>query len=197
MKLLLLFPATVDGPGALQTLVLLNLIMNIIPFVLTAIGYFCIARRRKIKSAWIAFVPVVNLWVLGSISDHYQWRVNGTHRRFRIWLPAAAACMMVLVVLIVAGISAIPIDRFVDFETGAGVLLLSFLFMFEGLLCVGLLMAFMALRFAVLYDLYRSSLVKHSAIFLLLSIFAAVTEPFLIFYCRNKDHGFEVPAQIQ
>lgn len=193
MKLLILIPATVDGPGGLETLWMLNLMVNIIPFIMTAISYFCIARRRKIKGAWLAIIPLVNLWVLGSISDHYQWRVNGIRRRFRIWLPVSAVAMVSLIAGLFAGLAAIPAEYF---ETEQGLMVFSLSIMIMSFLIMGIFMAFMALRFIVLYDLYRSSLVKHSVTFLLLSILVGITEPFLIFYCRNKDHGLNVPGQI-
>ncbi len=194
---MIIFPVVADGPGAAETVLLLNLILNIIPFLLTAIGYFCIARRRKIRRAWLSFVPVVNLWVLGAISDQFQQRLHGKTRRLRVWLPVAGVAAMALIAGFFAGMMAMLTALEGDFESAQGAAGIIMAIMVVSLLTVGVFTAFKAFRFVVLFDLYRSSLVRHSLIFLLLSIFSAVTEPFLIFYCRNKDYGFENPAQLQ
>ena len=41
-------------------------------YVLQSLGLYTIAERRGIRNPWLAWVPVANMWVLGSISDQYQ-----------------------------------------------------------------------------------------------------------------------------
>ena len=44
-------------------------------YVLNAVGMYRIAKRRGIHNAWLSWVPVANVWLLGSISDHFQYVV--------------------------------------------------------------------------------------------------------------------------
>lgn len=43
--------------------------LGIVAYVLTAWALFVIAKRRGIGSPWMAWVPIVNAWTLGAISD--------------------------------------------------------------------------------------------------------------------------------
>ena len=46
---------------------------SVVMYVLNAVGMYRIAKRRGIHHAWLAWVPVGCNWLLGSISDHYQY----------------------------------------------------------------------------------------------------------------------------
>ena len=48
-------------------------IFGIASYILTSLAIYTISRRRVLRKAWLAWVPVVNCWLLGSISDHYQY----------------------------------------------------------------------------------------------------------------------------
>ena len=45
-------------------------------YVFGALGLYRIAKRRGIHNPWLAWVPVANVWLLGSVSDHYQYIVK-------------------------------------------------------------------------------------------------------------------------
>ncbi len=49
--------------------------------------------------------------------------------------------------------------------------------------------AYAVIRFMALYDVYRSMDPGNATVFLVLSILFGVTEPFFLFFCRNKDNG--------
>ena len=55
-------------------------------YVLKSVGLYTIARRRGLKNPWMAWVPVLNDWLLGSISDQYRYVVKGQIRNRRIVL---------------------------------------------------------------------------------------------------------------
>ena len=54
---------------------------------------------------------------------------------------------------------------------------------------VGIAIAVMAIRYVAMYDLYTSCSPQNNVLFLVLSIFFTVTEPFFLFFIRNKDEG--------
>ena len=51
--------------------------LGIAAYVLLGLGLFALAKNRRIQNPWLAWIPVGNLWLLGCISDQYQYVVNG------------------------------------------------------------------------------------------------------------------------
>lgn len=74
----------------------------LINYVLTAIGLHTVAAKRKLPMAWLAWIPVGNSWVLGSIID-YHTRLRGFKQKWRIVLPVLS--LMVLFVCAVMFLS--------------------------------------------------------------------------------------------
>ncbi|MBE6729454.1 MAG: hypothetical protein E7568_04410 [Ruminococcaceae bacterium] len=61
---------------------LLIFIGGIVNYILMGISLYTIADRRKISTAWGAWVPVVNYWCIGSIVD-YHANLNGKKSYWR------------------------------------------------------------------------------------------------------------------
>ena len=79
-ELLMLLPGLISGiPTGL---------FGIAAYVLTALAVSAISRRRGLEKAWLAWVPVVNCWLLGSLSDQYRYVVKGETKSRRKWLLA-------------------------------------------------------------------------------------------------------------
>ena len=72
--------------------------MALILYFVTATAASEIAARRRIERFKLAYVPVVQNWVLGSIADHYDCEVTGNDRCFRKklmgWMIAQLAVML-------------------------------------------------------------------------------------------------------
>ena len=54
---------------------------------------------------------------------------------------------------------------------------------------MGLAIAVIVVRYIAMYDLYTSCNPQNNVLFLVLSIFFSVTEPFFVFFNRKKDGG--------
>ena len=57
-----------------------SLLLGIASYVLTALALYVIARRRGLNKPWLAWIPVVNCWILGSLSDQYHYVVKGENK---------------------------------------------------------------------------------------------------------------------
>jgi len=157
---------------------LIALIIGIVSYVLTAAGMYAIAKRRGINNAWMAWIPGVSSWILGSISDQYQYVVKGKVRYNRIILISLWGASVLL-----GGITSGSTELFMN---GTSSIL--------GLLGGGFVTSMVSIALAVfhfiaLYDLYCSCNPQNSVLFLVLSIVFGITEPFFVFGCRNKDLG--------
>ncbi len=171
------------------------LVVSIGIYVFQSLGYYTIAYRRGIHNPWLAWLPVGNLWILGSISDQYQYVVKGKIKNKRKTLLIldilAVIAVIAYVVIFVAGM----VSR-ADTVLGGGVtttdakeigLLLGALGSYFALLGIGI--ATMIIQYIALYDLYSSCDPKNDVLYLVLNIFVSITLPIFVFICRNKDLG--------
>lgn len=100
-------------------------IVAIVAYILGSLGFYTIASRRGIKHAWLAWVPVANAWLLGSISDQYQSARLGKRKNKKIALLVlnivyglSVAVMVVLCVTLI--IQMIALDGGLDFNEQVG-----------------------------------------------------------------------------
>lgn len=173
---------------AVVGIILFFLAAVIVLYVFQSLSLYAIAKRRGIAHPGLAWVPVAYSWILGSISDQYQYVVRGKVRSFRKLL------------LILGMIS--------FFLSGAGVLSLAnflavchafqseFYFLGSGLAqaaaatVAGLAAAALAVfQYISLYDLYQSCNPRNSVVFLVLSAVFPVLIPFFLFADRMKERG--------
>ena len=165
-------------------------------YVLESVGVYSIAKRRQIRKPWLAWFPVANLWLQGSISDQYQYVVKGRVRNRRK-------------IMLTMGILLIPVTIFYAGSTFSTLLEMAMRIsgpsgdlgeiqqMIPQLITMGvfavatlvLSIALMVFQWMSLYDLYSSCIPKHNVLFLILSIFISATRPFFIFFNREKDEG--------
>ena len=59
------------------------MLLSIAGYALTALALYAIAKRRGLKNPWLAWIPVADCWLLGSLSDQYRYVVKGEHRSKR------------------------------------------------------------------------------------------------------------------
>lgn len=57
---------------------------------------YCISKRRQLKASWLAWIPVLQLWTLGNIADHYQRTVQDKKSYLRFCVPVLTVCGGVL-----------------------------------------------------------------------------------------------------
>lgn len=162
-------------------------VLNIGTYVLTALALYTLAQRRGIRHGWLAWIPVISGWVLGSLSDQYRYVVKGEFRSKRKSLLVLNIFMSCLgTALLVLGIAAGVTLAMGRPSASTGLL--------AALVCMGLATGVIAIirlviRFIALHDIYRSMDPENSSLFLVLSILFPVTEPFFLFFNRNKELG--------
>jgi hypothetical protein len=170
--------------------------IGIAAYVLRAAGMYSIAKRRGITNAWFSWIPVLNLWVLGCISDQYQYVVKGKNKSKRKWLLTLNVVMAVLYVVFLVCIGAMAFNSVTGALNNAGdeAIAMAIMGPMMGMLglsipIMGVAIAVAIMRYIALYDLYSSCNPRYNVVFLVLSILFNVTEPFFIFFNRKKDGG--------
>ena len=170
--------------------------IGIASYVLRALGLYTISKRRGINHPWMSWVPVLDLWVLGCISDQYQYVVKGKEKNRRKWLLGLSIALAVVYIVFFVFVG-IAVAGAVAGTTG-GLREEQLLSALMGpatalLICLIPLVIFAVavtvIRYVAFYDLYTSCSPQNNVLFLVLSIFFKVTEPFFVFFIRNKDEG--------
>ena len=175
--------------GIFMIVYLLAIAFGVVSYVLNAVGMYRIAKRRGIHHAWLAWIPVGSSWLLGSISDHYQYIAKQKITGRRKSLLILSIISIVLSGVVVAGATMIfsfttgPADLM-----GSGILLIGLLVVVY-LALFGLSIAVLVLRFIAHYDLFQSCKPNHAVLFLVLGILFPVLLPFFVFACSSSDRG--------
>ena len=181
---------------AAMTTALPSTLLGIASYVLTAMALYTLAVRRGIEKAWLSWVPVLNVWIIGSLSDQYRYVVKGqmkSKRKILLILNLLGLLIGVLMVLICI-FTAIDVAgraiygawdyRMISTITGPGFTVLGL-----SLIVAGISVASAVIRYMALYDIYTSMDPANSVLFTVLSIIFQVTEPFFLFFNREKDDG--------
>lgn len=182
-------------------------LFGIAAYVLTALALYTAARRRGLNRPWLAWIPVVNCWIIGSLSDQYRYVVKNEIRSKRKVLLTLNILMAVLSLAMACICIAMAFNVTSGILRGAGEeqMLEAVLGPVIGILgmCLplcGVAIAFAIVRYMALYDVYKSMDPDNCVLFLVLSILINVTEPFFLFFSRNKDGGMpprrQEPASI-
>lgn len=185
--------------GALLVVAVIALAVSLVTYILQAAGIYAMAKRRGVKHAWLAWIPIGQYWVAGSLSDQYKQSVKGKSSYNRTVMLILA--LVGWVVSLLAGTTALSgLLRMVtslvngDMEayayastlTSGGSQLLS-------LLNNGLSIALFVFWQISLYDIYSSCNPKYNVLFLVLGILFQITVPFFLFCSRKKDEGMRIP----
>lgn len=162
-------------------IMLFSFAVSIAVYVLHSLGLYTIAQRRGLKHAWLSWIPFGIVWILGSISDQYQYVVKGrVKNRRKAMLALAIAATMVYIIWFAALImSAIMGDSLMAMFGFAGGFIL--------LMIVALVS--IILQYICYYDLYRSCQPSNAVLYLILSIVVSGILPIFVFVCRKNDLG--------
>ena len=176
--------------------------IGILAYVFTALSLYTIAQRRGIKNPWMAWVPVLNVWILGCISDQYRYVVKGEVRSRRKVLLILNIVKNLGVIAAIAMVIMGFVNLIVHaqiLETGSNKAILEFLGrQFMPALGAAILMGVVSLVsfvFAAMayYDLFASCEPENKVLYLVLGLLINITLPIFLFLCRHKDLG--MPAK--
>lgn len=166
---------------------LLPVFLWILSYVLSSVGIYTMAKHRAIPHAWLAWVPVANVWVLGSLADQYRYVAKGqltSRRKLLLGLKIADTLMQLVILIFLLGAMEYDMRFFLLQMTGVlihlgGILLLA--------LPISILLAIF--YFIALGDVYQSCCPDHAVTDLVLSMMLRPTEPFFLFFNRDSEKG--------
>lgn len=176
------------------------LLFAIACYIIQALGIYNIAKRRGFDRPWYAWIPVASSWLIGRLSDQYQWVAKGNKKnkgKLLLWLDVSmliVATITIILAITLTIISAKPSNNMSDSTAG---LILAFVFVMMLIYFVMLALSIVRLVFyyIALYDIFASCDPEKKVLFIVLSIIFGI-QAFFIFAIRNKDLGMH-PEQPQ
>jgi hypothetical protein len=179
----------------------ISFLVSLAVYLITAGALYTIAQRRELDKPWLAWVPVGQLCMLGTISDHYQLTARYTttnNRKTLLWLQIVMLVLLSLALLLSvdAMIQAQRMDNTAPDYINTWEHLMMDL---KGVVVVALLLFVTAVltlgaEYVALYDVYRSCDPDSSVVYLVLSIFLSITMPIFLLIVCDKDAG--MPKQM-
>lgn len=187
------------------------LAVGIACYVLRALSMHTIARRRGLNKPWLAWLPIGDAWILGSISDQYRYLVKGEHKSKRkILLGLSIGSTACVLLVFAAAISLIARLTMADAEgiisdsqrasivMGPVLTMLGIALVMSAVSITGLVFRYMSL-----YDLYCSCDPSNATAFLAVGIVGSfagnlipsigflgtLLEPIFLMVVREKDLG--------
>ena len=164
-------------------------ILSLTSYIFYSIGLCSMARRRGVRGAWMAWFPILNMWLLGSISDQYLYVVKGkevTRRKtllaLNLWLIGLGIVLAVLAFL--AGFS-----MGMGMPTHEGLIGIAIAAALVWLAMLILAIVMTVHQYIALYHLYYSATPDSGVALLVLSIFFNLVIPFAVFAVRKKENG--------
>ena len=180
--------------GIVLAFYLFLLAMGIVFYILQSLGVYTIAKRRGIRKPWLAWLPLGDVWIIGSISDQYQYVKLGKITNRRKVLLTLYILELVAVALIFGSVLGTMVNAALA-NGGAAVLGIGGMLL-GYIVLIGLVIALAVMLYIALYDIFRSCNPDSSVIFLILSIIFPVTLPFFLFCNRKKDEGMPPRKQV-
>lgn len=174
--------------GLFLLIYFLAMAFSVASYVLTAVGMYRIAKRRGVHHAWLAWLPVGSNWLLGSISDHYQYVAKQKNTKRRKVLLTLSLILMGATIAFAACTAAMVISAG-SMTDDAGMFVAMTLMVVSYLVVMGLGIAVTVITYIACYDLFRSCKPGNAVLFLILSVIFNVTLPFFIFFVSNSDEG--------
>lgn len=162
------------------------LIIELVCFILHAIGLHKVAKRRGIYHAWLAWIPIANQWVLGAISDQFQFLTREKKKAKRHLLP------WLLILYVALGICSSIFGAEFLLKPGYEILLPLLWGLFLGLAILNMILQALAY-----FDYFHSARPKSAVCYLVLGLFVPCCMAIFVFADRKYDQNMPSLAQTE
>ena len=164
-------------------------------FILNGLGIYNMSKKMELKSPWISFIPVANIFALGRIAQRYVKRDGTPSAKFGITLVILyVSQFLVSVAFIIFSVIA-TISVISNAELAIEQEVMMEMSMFSSLIPVIILyfvLAGVALTYKIIYyvSLWRVFSIfsnENATLFTVLSVFFSFLAPIFLFVIRNNQ----------
>ena len=174
-------------------------VIGIAIYLLESISVYKMAKSAEIKNPWLAFIPVANDWVFGTLAEKYK-KKNGTKSaRFGIILPVLegivlieASALTIFTVISVKEITGYALDAVntsTEMVPEQFMSLIPVIILYFALMAVAI--AYAVVFFIALWRVYYSFDKSNATLYIVLSIIFTISVPIILFIIRNRKPEFD------
>ena len=168
-------------------------VIGIAIYLLESISVYKMAKSAEIKNPWLAFIPVANDWVFGTLAEKYK-KKNGTKSaRFGIILPVLEGIVLIeaiaLTIFTVISIKEITGYALDAVNTSTEMVPEQFMSLIPVIILYFALMA--VVFFIALWRVYYSFDKSNATLYIVLSIIFTISVPIILFIIRNRKPEFD------
>ena len=174
-------------------------VIGIAIYLLESISVYKMAKSAEIKNPWLAFIPVANDWVFGTLAEKYK-KKNGTKSaRFGIILPVlegivfiesiALTIFTVISIKEITGYALDAVNTSAEMAPEQFMSLIPVIILYFALMAVAI--AYAVVFFIALWRVYSSFDKSNATLYIVLSVVFTISVPIILFIIRNRKPEFD------
>ena len=177
----------------------ISLLIGLALYLLESIGVYKMAKSAEIKNPWLAFIPVANGWVFGTLAEKYK-KKNGTKSaRFGIILPVLEGIVLIEAIALtiftvisikeITGYALDAVNTSSEMAPEQFMSLISVIILYFALMAVAI--AYAVVFFIALWRVYFSFDKPNATLYIVLSVVFTISVPIILFIIRNRKPEFD------
>ena len=177
----------------------ISLLIGLALYLLESIGVYKMEKSAEIKNPWLAFIPVANGWVFGTLAEKYK-KKNGTKSaRFGIILPVLEGIVLIEAIALtiftvisikeITGYALDAVNTSSEMAPEQFMSLISVIILYFALMAVAI--AYAVVFFIALWRVYSSFDKPNATLYIVLSVVFTISVPIILFIIRNRKPEFD------
>lgn len=174
-------------------------VIGIAIYLLESISVYKMAKSAEIKNPWLAFIPVANDWVFGTLAEKYK-KKNGTKSaRFGIILPVLEGIVLIETIALtiftvisikeITGYALDAVNTSSEMAPEQFMSLIPVIILYFALMAVAF--AYAVVFFIALWRVYSSFDKSNATLYIVLSVVFTISVPIILFIIRNRKPEFD------
>ena len=171
--------------------------LGTVAYVFNAIAFFRIAKSCDIERPWMAFIPLVNVYLMGQIADTYCRRNQGkktAYRKILLGLNIATLALSVLVCILAIVLAVITILAFaaapMQDAAPTSVIISALIMLVLCLVMLAVFVVYLVFYYIALHKIFKLLDSANATLFVVLCIFFTVAQPIILMILRQKEPVF-------
>lgn len=174
-------------------------VIGIAIYLLESISVYKMAKSAEVKNPWLAFIPVANDWVFGTLAEKYK-KKNGTKSaRFGIILPVLEGIVLIETIALtiftvisikeITGYALDAVNTSSEMAPEQFMSLIPVIILYFALMAVAI--AYAVVFFIALWRVYSSFDKSNATLYIVLSVIFTISVPIILFIIRNRKPEFD------
>ena len=179
--------------------IVVSAVIGIAIYLLESISVYKMAKSAEIKNPWLAFIPVANDWVFGTLAEKHK-KKNGTKSaRFSIILPVLEGIVLIETIALtiftvisvkeITGYALDAVNTSAEMAPEQFMSLIPVIILYFALMAVAI--AYAVVFFIALWRVYYSFDKSNATLYIVLSIIFTISVPIILFIIRNRKPEFD------